>query len=59
MTIKGESISIYDPMGKDATLFQYSVSESDDTSTAAEYVRQARTWFDSIWNTIAREYAHD
>ncbi|MDQ2586018.1 GntR family transcriptional regulator [Saccharothrix yanglingensis] len=59
VTIKGEPIPIYDPMGKDATLFQYSVSESDDTSTAAEYVRQARTWFDSIWNTIAREYAHD
>jgi DNA-binding transcriptional regulator YhcF (GntR family) len=58
VTINGEPVPIYDPMGKDATLFQYSVSTEDDTSTAAEYVTQARTWFDSLWNTIAREYEH-
>ncbi|SDM91339.1 transcriptional regulator, GntR family [Lentzea albidocapillata subsp. violacea] len=59
VTIDGEAVSIFDPMGKDATLFQYSISAEDDTSTAAEYVMQARTWFDSLWNTISREYARD
>ncbi|MET8756842.1 GntR family transcriptional regulator [Lentzea sp. NPDC004782] len=59
VSINGEAVPIYDPMGKDATLFQYSVSAEDDTSTASEYVSQARTWFDSLWNTIAQEYARD
>jgi DNA-binding transcriptional regulator YhcF (GntR family) len=59
VTIGGEPVPIFDPMGKDATLFQYSVGAEDDTSTATEYVIQARTWFDSLWNTISREYARD
>ncbi|MGZ3147275.1 GntR family transcriptional regulator [Lentzea chajnantorensis] len=59
VTINGEAVPVFDPMGKDATLFHYSVSAEDDTSTATEYVMQARTWFDSLWNTISREYARD
>lgn len=55
--VKGEPVAIYDPMGKDATLFHYSTSD-DDTSTGAQYVEQAQTWFNSLWNTIAREYEH-
>lgn len=56
VSVNGEPIEIYDPMGKDATLFQYSISEDEDTSTATEYVAQARKWFDSMWTTITREY---
>jgi DNA-binding transcriptional regulator YhcF (GntR family) len=54
VTIDGEPVSIYDPMGKDATLFHYSQSDEEDSSTGSQYVEQARTWFDSLWNTIAR-----
>lgn len=54
--ISGESIAIFDPMGKDATLFHHSIHDDDDTSTGPTYVEQARTWFDSVWQTITREY---
>jgi DNA-binding transcriptional regulator YhcF (GntR family) len=53
--IKGEHVAIYDPMGKDATLFHYSTTD-EDASTGAQYVQQARTWFGSLWHTITREY---
>ncbi|MGH3712654.1 MAG: hypothetical protein ACRDT4_04225 [Micromonosporaceae bacterium] len=53
--IKGEPVAIFDPMGKDATLFHYS-GHDEDTSTGAEYVDQARRWFESLWDTIARPY---
>jgi DNA-binding transcriptional regulator YhcF (GntR family) len=53
--IDGDPVAIYDPMGKDAALFHYSVTDSED-STSAQYVEQARTWFDSLWRTITREY---
>jgi hypothetical protein len=53
--IKGESVSINDVMGKDATLFHLSTDDGD-SSMATEYVAQARRWFDSVWKTISREY---
>jgi hypothetical protein len=53
--IKGESVSINDVMGKDATLFHFS-TDDEDSSMATEYVAQARLWFDSVWKTISREY---
>lgn len=56
VTVDGEPVAIYDPMGKDATLFHYSATEDDDTSTAPQFVSQAQVWFDSLWNTIARPY---
>lgn len=45
---------IYDLMGKDAVLFHHSTTD-DDTSTGSQYVDQARTWFDSMWNTVSTE----
>lgn len=50
-----EPRAIYDLMGKDAILFHHSISD-DDTSTGSQYVDQARTWFDSMWNTVSTEY---
>jgi DNA-binding transcriptional regulator YhcF (GntR family) len=50
-----ESVVIYDPMGKDATLFHHSTND-DETSNSPQYVAQARLWFDSLWTTITREY---
>ncbi|MEV0001018.1 winged helix-turn-helix domain-containing protein [Micromonospora sp. NPDC050980] len=55
VTIDGKDVGIFDPMGKDAILFHRAISE-DETSDAAQYVEQARSWFDSMWSTIAREY---
>jgi len=54
VTIKGEKHPIYDLMGKDTILFHHATSD-DDTSTGSQYVEQARTWFESMWNTVARD----
>jgi DNA-binding transcriptional regulator YhcF (GntR family) len=56
VAVNGESVPIFDPMGKDATLFHYSASEDGDKSSGPEFVAQAQVWFDSLWNTIARPY---
>jgi DNA-binding transcriptional regulator YhcF (GntR family) len=56
VVIKGEPIAIYDLMGKDVPLFHYSTKD-DEASTGAQFVEAARTWFDSVWDSIAREYA--
>jgi DNA-binding transcriptional regulator YhcF (GntR family) len=55
VTIAGKTVPIFDPMGKDATLFHHTLDE-DETSTNSLYVAEARKWFDSVWNTIAREF---
>jgi DNA-binding transcriptional regulator YhcF (GntR family) len=55
LSLGGEPQAIYDLMGKDAILFHHSTTD-DDTSTGSQYVDQARTWFDSMWNTISTEY---
>jgi DNA-binding transcriptional regulator YhcF (GntR family) len=51
----GETQTMYDLMGKDAILFHHSAND-DDTSTGSQYVEQAKTWFDSMWTSVAREY---
>jgi DNA-binding transcriptional regulator YhcF (GntR family) len=56
VVIKGEPVAIYDLMGKDVPLFHYAMSD-DETSAGAQFVEAARAWFDSVWNTIAREYS--
>jgi DNA-binding transcriptional regulator YhcF (GntR family) len=55
ISLGAEPRAIYDLMGKDAILFHHSISD-DDTSTGSQYVDQARTWFDSMWNTVSTEY---
>jgi hypothetical protein len=55
ISLGGEPRAIYDVMGKDAILFHHSTTD-DDTSTGSQYVEQARTWFDSVWTTIATEF---
>jgi DNA-binding transcriptional regulator YhcF (GntR family) len=55
VVIKGEPIAIYDLMGKDVPLFHYTVND-EEPAAGAQFVEAARAWFDSIWNTIAREY---
>jgi DNA-binding transcriptional regulator YhcF (GntR family) len=55
ITIDKESVPIFDVLGKDVPLFQFAVGEDDEDDLASQYVSQARTWFDSVWSTIAYE----
>jgi DNA-binding transcriptional regulator YhcF (GntR family) len=54
VTIDSARVSIFDPMGKDATMFHFTTSEDDPYNL---YVDEARAWFESIWTTVAREQA--
>jgi DNA-binding transcriptional regulator YhcF (GntR family) len=56
VAIGGQPTPIYDPMGKDAILFHYAVSD-DETAVDSQYVQQAQLWFDSVWNSVAKDYA--
>jgi DNA-binding transcriptional regulator YhcF (GntR family) len=55
VTLAGEQTPIYDVLGKDVPLFHFAADDLDD-STGTLYVQQARGWFDSVWNTTAREF---
>jgi DNA-binding transcriptional regulator YhcF (GntR family) len=55
VAIDGAPVEIFDPMGKDATLFHYAMSDDEDAIDTL-YVAQARAWFESVWATVAREY---
>jgi Transcriptional regulators len=55
---QGEAIEIYDLVGKDTVLFHHSVNDSE-SSSGAQQVEQARMWFDSVWDTIGREFDLD
>ncbi len=55
VSISRKQHKIYDLMGKDATLFQHT-AEADPEAMGSQYVTQARTWFDSMWTSIGRDY---
>ncbi len=55
LSLGGQPQAIYDLMGKDAILFHHSVTD-DDSLTGSQYVDQARTWFDSMWNTVSADF---
>ena len=54
ITISGEQIPVYDPMGKDTELFHHTTGDPD--STGSLYLSEAGRWFSSIWSTIARPW---
>lgn len=54
VTLNGQPQEMYDLMGKDAMLFHH--DGSDPESLNGQYVAQARTWFESIWTTVAYPY---
>jgi DNA-binding transcriptional regulator YhcF (GntR family) len=56
VTIDKKPVPIFDPMGKDAALFHFSVTD-DSGLPGKGYVEEAQTWFNSVWETISREYA--
>ncbi|MBT8227389.1 MAG: hypothetical protein HKP61_12245 [Dactylosporangium sp.] len=51
---EGQRHSVLNLMGKDQTLFRFARTNTED-SPADDYVGAAQTWFDSIWDTVARE----
>lgn len=53
--VNGRSVAILDVMGKDSTLFHFTVSDGDE-GIGAPFAEQAQQWFDSVWNTISYEY---
>jgi DNA-binding transcriptional regulator YhcF (GntR family) len=55
VSIKGEPTAIYDLMGKDVPLFHYAITD-DEAAAGTQFVESSRAWFDSMWNSIAREY---
>jgi DNA-binding transcriptional regulator YhcF (GntR family) len=55
VAISGGPVEIFDPMGKDAVLFHYAATD-DDTAIDSQYVEQAQLWFDSVWDSVARDY---
>lgn len=52
--LAGKKTAIYDPMGKDAIMFQHT-DDGDPDSMGSQFVAQTRAWFTSVWETIARE----
>jgi DNA-binding transcriptional regulator YhcF (GntR family) len=58
VVVRGETVEIFDLVGKDATLFHHSVNDGE-SSGGADQVAQARMWFDSVWNTIGRDFDPD
>lgn len=54
--LDGERVPVWDLLGKDAVLFHHA-ADGDPESIGAQYVRQSRMWFDSLWNTVARPLA--
>jgi DNA-binding transcriptional regulator YhcF (GntR family) len=55
VTLDGQGVPIYDVLGKDSSLFHFTVND-DEASDGARYVQETRTWFESVWSSIAREY---
>jgi DNA-binding transcriptional regulator YhcF (GntR family) len=56
VTLHGDTVPMYDLMGKDATMFHYEQGD-DPTSIGGQYVTQAQVWFDSMWATVSRDHA--
>ena len=54
VVLEGEETPIWDLMGKDATLFHHA-AEPGEESLSSLFIEQSQMWFDSIWNTVARE----
>lgn len=55
LELDGEAVAIWDLMGKDATLFHFAREVDPDTKDA-QFVGQSQMWFESIWNSVARDY---
>ncbi|WP_019632668.1 GntR family transcriptional regulator [Actinomadura atramentaria] len=52
----GEQADIFDLLGKDSTLFHFSLNDDSDTSSSPQMVKELQEWFEALWETVAREY---
>jgi DNA-binding transcriptional regulator YhcF (GntR family) len=55
VAIGGKPVETFDPMGKDAVLFHYATSD-EESAIDSLYVAEAQKWFNSVWDTVAKEY---
>lgn len=53
---RGTDLNVWDLGGKDATLFHHTVGDGID-DLGGLYVDQTQRWFDSVWDSVSREYA--
>jgi len=54
VTLHGQTVAMYDLMGKDATMFHHETGDDPDT-VSGQFLAQAQGWFDSMWATVSRE----
>lgn len=54
VALDGDDVPIWDLMGKDATLFHH-VVDGDEDSMSSQFVQQSTMWFESLWDSVARE----
>jgi DNA-binding transcriptional regulator YhcF (GntR family) len=52
--LDGERTPMWDLMGKDAILFHH-VAESDKEAMSTQIVEESAAWFESVWDSVARE----
>jgi hypothetical protein len=53
-TLHGETVPMYDLVGKEATMFHHETGDDPD-SIGGQYVTQAQAWFDSLWATVSHD----
>jgi DNA-binding transcriptional regulator YhcF (GntR family) len=59
VSIEGDDVEIYDVLGLDSTLFHSSCGPDARDAQEAAFVRASRSWFESLWSTIARPFPTD
>jgi hypothetical protein len=52
--LPGGQRDIFDLMGKDAMVFRY--AEATGEAADAQFIEQAQSWFDSIWQNVSYEF---
>ena len=54
VTLSGQTVPIYDLVGKEATMFHHETGDDPD-SIGAQYVTQAQAWFESLWPSVSHD----
>jgi len=54
LKIDGSTHNVFDLVGKDTTLFHQEATD-DPEALGSQFVREATTWFESIWENISNE----
>lgn len=50
ISLDSESVRMWDLMGKNATMFSTEAAGPNSKDTDAQFVKEARAWFESLWN---------